>query len=75
MHRHKATEAKQQATILYDTVLFELLQPDLISSVHAGQSKLANIMFTYEMAKRLQPSSNITVNCLHPGVVRTELPR
>eukprot|EP00878_Enallax_costatus_P009201 GHUV01009619.1.p1 GENE.GHUV01009619.1~~GHUV01009619.1.p1 ORF type:complete len:323 (+),score=85.49 GHUV01009619.1:886-1854(+) len=40
-----------------------------------GQSKLANIMFTYELAKRLQPSTNITVNCLHPGVVRTELPR
>jgi hypothetical protein len=37
-------------------------------------------MFTYEMARRLQPgnagsSSNITVNALHPGVVRTELSR
>lgn len=49
----------------------------------AGQSKLANIMFTYEMARRLQPgnalgggsSSSITVNALHPGVVRTELSR
>lgn len=46
-----------------------------------GQSKLANIMFTYEMARRLQPgnagssSGNITVNALHPGVVRTELSR
>lgn len=47
-----------------------------------GQSKLANILFTYEMARRLQPgnsgsssSNNITVNALHPGVVRTELSR
>ncbi|KAF8071115.1 RDH14 [Scenedesmus sp. PABB004] len=40
-----------------------------------GQSKLANIMFTYELARRLQPSTAITANCLHPGVVRTELPR
>lgn len=41
-----------------------------------GQSKLANILFTYELARRLQTSSSsITANCLHPGVVRTELPR
>ncbi len=35
-----------------------------------GQSKLANILFTYELAKRLQ-GTGVTVNCLHPGVVRT----
>ena len=40
----------------------------------AGQSKLANICYTYELARRLQ-GSQITVNCLHPGVVRTELGR
>ncbi|GAX76776.1 hypothetical protein CEUSTIGMA_g4222.t1 [Chlamydomonas eustigma] len=40
-----------------------------------GQSKLANIMFTYELAKRLSYQPNVTVNCLHPGVVRTELGR
>jgi retinol dehydrogenase-14 len=45
------------------------------SSAASGQSKLANIMFTYELARRLQPSTKITANCLHPGVVRTELSR
>lgn len=35
-----------------------------------SQAKLASMMFTFELAKRLQNSS-ITVNCLHPGVVRT----
>jgi NAD(P)-dependent dehydrogenase (short-subunit alcohol dehydrogenase family) len=35
-----------------------------------GQSKLANILFTRELAKRLQ-GSNVTVNCLHPGFVAT----
>ncbi len=33
-------------------------------------SKLANIVFTYELSKRLQ-GTNITTNCLHPGVVNT----
>lgn len=33
-------------------------------------SKLANIMFTYELAKRLDRQS-VTVNALHPGFVRT----
>ncbi|KAK9826117.1 hypothetical protein WJX81_004880 [Elliptochloris bilobata] len=40
-----------------------------------GQSKLANILFTYELARRLPRSANLTVNALHPGVVRTELSR
>lgn len=35
-----------------------------------GLSKLANILFTRELAARLNPSE-ITANCLHPGVVRT----
>jgi len=34
-------------------------------------SKLTNIVFTYELAKRLK-GTNITANCLHPGVVKTE---
>ncbi|XP_077178616.1 retinol dehydrogenase 12-like [Paroedura picta] len=38
------------------------------------QSKLANILFTRELAKRLQGTS-VTVNALHPGSVRTELVR
>jgi NAD(P)-dependent dehydrogenase (short-subunit alcohol dehydrogenase family) len=35
-----------------------------------NQSKLANVMFTYELARRLRGSS-LTANALHPGVVRT----
>jgi Dehydrogenases with different specificities (related to short-chain alcohol dehydrogenases) len=35
-----------------------------------SQSKLANIIFTFELAKRLK-GTNITANCLHPGVVNT----
>jgi len=35
-----------------------------------NQSKLANILFTYELARRLQASA-VTANALHPGVVNT----
>ncbi|MDQ3036619.1 MAG: SDR family oxidoreductase [Myxococcota bacterium] len=31
-------------------------------------SKLCNVLFTYELARRLAPA-NVTANCLHPGVI------
>lgn len=37
-----------------------------------AQTKLMGIMMTYAWAERLQ-SDNVTVNCLHPGVVTTKL--
>jgi retinol dehydrogenase 14 len=45
------------------------------SAAYSGQraysaSKLANIMFTYELARRLD-GTGVTANVLHPGVVRT----
>ena len=36
------------------------------------RSKLCNILFTYELARRLE-GENITVNALHPGLVRTNI--
>ncbi|XP_063299698.1 retinol dehydrogenase 13-like [Pelobates fuscus] len=38
------------------------------------QSKLANVLFTNELAKRLQ-GTGVTANSLHPGVADTELGR
>lgn len=37
-----------------------------------GQSKLANILFTRQLASMLRGTS-VSVNCLHPGVVATDL--
>jgi retinol dehydrogenase 14 len=39
-----------------------------------GRSKLANILFCFELARRLE-GSGVTANCLHPGVIRTHFGR
>ena len=39
-----------------------------------GQSKLANVLFAYELGKRLR-GTRITANSLHPGVIDTEIDR
>jgi NAD(P)-dependent dehydrogenase (short-subunit alcohol dehydrogenase family) len=37
-----------------------------------SQTKLANVLFTYELARKLQ-ETKVTANCLHPGMVATKL--
>jgi retinol dehydrogenase 14 len=37
-----------------------------------GRTKLANVLFTYELARRIR-SAGVTANCLHPGVIATQL--
>ena len=40
-----------------------------------GRSKLANVLFAYELSRRLPADSGVAVNALHPGIVDTELAR
>ena len=51
---------------------FEDLQAERSYSLARAysQSKLANVMFSYELARRLQGTS-VTANALHPGLART----
>jgi NAD(P)-dependent dehydrogenase (short-subunit alcohol dehydrogenase family) len=53
---------------------FENLQGEhhYIRSRAYSQSKLANVLFTYSLAKRLL-QTRVTVNALHPGYVRSNL--
>ncbi len=39
-----------------------------------GQAMLAKVMFTFELARRLE-GTGVTANCLHPGAVRSGLLR
>ena len=62
-----SSQAHQIGTINFDDLGFR-------KNYHAmkayAQSKLANILFTYELARRLS-RQNITVNTLHPGTVNS----
>jgi len=62
-----ASEASRMGKINFDDLQ---LKKSYSSIKSYGQSKLANIMFTYELARRLE-GSNISANCLHPGGVKT----
>ena len=52
-------------------IVFDNLQGERQYSPAAyGNSKLANILFTMELARRLE-GTGVTVNALHPGLVAT----
>ncbi|MCU1594026.1 MAG: short-chain dehydrogenase [Frankiales bacterium] len=64
-----------------DAHTFGPMEPDDYMSTRAfkpmkvyGRSKLANILFTVELAERLK-DTEVVVNCLHPGFVSTSLAR
>ncbi|XP_072037517.1 retinol dehydrogenase 12-like [Amphiura filiformis] len=48
------------------------LKQNFTGFVAYGQSKLANILFTIELCRRLQ-GTRITANVLHPGAIRTDI--
>lgn len=64
-----SSEAHKLSPIQFDDLGFERKYASM--KVY-GQSKLANVLFTYELARRLE-GSGVTVNCLHPGAVSTGL--
>lgn len=64
-----ASEAHRQGKIYFDDIEMEKKYSSLRSY---GQSKLANILFTKKLSQQLK-GSGVTTNCLHPGVVSTNL--
>ena len=49
-----------------------MLEKSYSFMIAMGRTKMGLILFTLELAKRLQ-GSGVTVNALHPGIVKTEL--
>jgi retinol dehydrogenase-12 len=62
-----SSTAHRGAKIAFDDLQFERKYAAMSAY---GKSKLANILFTRTLAKRLQGSA-VTATCLHPGFVRT----
>ena len=62
-----SSEARRNAEIDFDDLLSE--RRYLAFPVY-GMTKLANILFTYELAERLE-GTGVVANCLHPGGVNT----
>jgi NAD(P)-dependent dehydrogenase (short-subunit alcohol dehydrogenase family) len=61
-----SSEAHRGASVNWDDLQFA---NSSFSSFRAyGQSKLCNILFTKELARRLE-GTKVTANCLHPGVI------
>ena len=62
-----ASDAHENATLDLNDLQSE---GDFSIMKNYGTSKLANILFTYELARRLD-SSQVTANAMHPGFVST----
>jgi NAD(P)-dependent dehydrogenase (short-subunit alcohol dehydrogenase family) len=55
-----------QSAIDFEDVMLDRAWDDMRAY---AQSKLAQVMFTFELAERLGPSADVTVNCLHPATL------
>lgn len=62
-----SSDAHRMAAIRFDDVQF---RKGYSGFAVYGHSKLANVMFTYELARRLE-GTTVTANVLHPGFVAT----
>jgi NAD(P)-dependent dehydrogenase (short-subunit alcohol dehydrogenase family) len=68
-----SSAAHRGARIDFDDIQFEKKKKKSYSGFSAySQSKLANILFTKELARRLE-GTGVTANCFHPGAVRTNI--
>ena len=65
-----SSEAQRNARLDMNDLQFERRKYQALAAY--GQSKLLMNAFTFELARRLA-GTGVTANCLHPGVVRTNI--
>ncbi|KAG6455568.1 hypothetical protein O3G_MSEX009266 [Manduca sexta] len=70
-----SSTAHKRGAINFDDLNYKKRQYNSMEAY--SQSKLANVMFTRELANKLKEYNieDINAYCLHPGVIRTELGR
>jgi NAD(P)-dependent dehydrogenase (short-subunit alcohol dehydrogenase family) len=61
-----SSDVHRSATMQWDDLQFRTHKYRSFKAY--GQSKLANVLFTYELARRLE-GTGVTANTLHPGVI------
>ncbi len=64
-----SSESHRQGTLDFDNLGFE--RGYFVLNAYA-RSKLANVLFTYELTRRLA-ETQVTANALHPGMVTTDI--
>jgi len=81
LHRGATEKGARIVTVIsmferFGRIAFRDLQGERswIGPLAYAQSKLANVLFTYELASRLA-GTGITANCVDPGLVATDLMR
>lgn len=65
-----SSEAHTGGTMRFDDLEFAQRRYNGLAAY--AQSKLANVLFTYELARRWA-ATGVTATCLHPGVVATNI--
>ncbi len=69
---NSAAATRNAASDFYTAAAEPLASRDYSGMRAYATSKLANVMFTLSLAEQLQ-DSQVTANCLHPGVVATNI--
>ncbi len=67
-----ASEAHRTGKLVFDDLMFDRRIYEFGGWRAYAQSKLANILFTFELSRRLQ-GSPVTANAVHPGLVATQV--
>ena len=68
------TEGKIDLDDLQHARIYDMPRFPLAGWQAYSNTKLLNVLFTYALARRLEGTS-VTANCLHPGVISTQLVR
>jgi NAD(P)-dependent dehydrogenase (short-subunit alcohol dehydrogenase family) len=74
LDRHLGTPTAKKTAIIWQGEPENEVRVLTYQQLHTEVSKFANVLFTYELARRLE-GTGVTANALHPGLVLTNIAR